>query len=79
MQERRLCPRRRVFKSASVVRSGNRAAIECAVRNVSDAGACLQISVAHDLSTDFTLDMGDARRSSRVVWRSKDQSGIAYS
>jgi hypothetical protein len=34
--------------------------------------------VAHDLSTDFTLDMGDARRS-RVVWRSKDQSGIAYS
>jgi hypothetical protein len=39
MQERRLCPRRRVFKSGSVVRSGNGAAIECAVRNVSDAGA----------------------------------------
>jgi hypothetical protein len=78
MQERRLCPRRRVFKSGSVVRSGNRAAIECAVRNVSDAGACLQISMVHDLSTDFTFEMGDARRSGRVVWRSKDRSGIAY-
>jgi hypothetical protein len=78
MQERRLCPRRRVLKSGSVVRSGNRAAIECAVRNVSDSGACLQISVVHDLSTDFALDMGNAPRSSRVVWRSKDRSGIAY-
>jgi hypothetical protein len=78
MQERRLCPRRRVFKSGSVVRSGNGAAIECAVRNVSDAGACLQISVVYNLSTDFTFVMGEARRSSRVVWRTKDRSGIAY-
>jgi hypothetical protein len=78
MQERRLCPRRRVLKSGSVVRSGNRAAIECTVRNISDTGACLQISVVHDLSTDFTLEVGDARHSGRVVWRSKDRSGIAY-
>jgi hypothetical protein len=38
----------------------------------------LQISVVYDLSAHFTLVMGDARRSSRVVWRTKDQSGIAY-
>jgi hypothetical protein len=78
MQERRLCPRRRVFKSASVVRSGNRAAIECAVRNLSDAGACLEISVVHDLSTDFALVMGASSRSGRVVWRTRDRPGISY-
>ena len=78
MQERRRCPRRRVLKSGRVVRSGNGAAIECAIRNVSDAGACLQISVVHDLSTDFTLVTGDTRRAGRTVWRTKDRSGIAY-
>ena len=56
MQERRLCPRRRVLKSGLIVRrSGNGPTIECAVRNISDLGACLQISVAYDLSMDLTL------------------------
>jgi PilZ domain len=78
MEERRLSPRRQTFKPGHIVRSGNGAVIECAVRNVSDGGACLQISVVHDLSTDFTLVTGDARRPGRVVWRTKDQSGIAF-
>jgi PilZ domain len=78
MQERRLCPRKRVLKSGLIVRSGNGPTIECAVRNVSDSGACLQISVAYDLSMDFAFFMGGSHRSGRVVWRSKDRSGIAY-
>ena len=78
MQERRLSPRRRVLKSGLIVRSGNGPTIKCVVRNVSDMGACLQISVVYDLSGDLTLVMGSASRPSRVVWRTKDRSGIAY-
>jgi hypothetical protein len=78
MQERRLYPRRRVLKSGRILRSGNRAGIECAICNVSDAGACLQISLVHDLSTDFALVMGDSSHSGRVVWRTRDRSGISY-
>ena len=79
MQERRLCPRRRVLMSGLIVRtSGNGPTIECAIRNISDLGACLQISVAYDLSMDLILVMGGSRRSIRVVWRTKDRTGIAY-
>jgi hypothetical protein len=79
MQERRLCPRRRVLMSGLIVRrSGNGPTIECAIRNISDLGACLQISVAYDLSKDLILVMGGSRRSIRVVWRTKDRTGIAY-
>jgi len=78
MQERRLYPRRQVLMTGRLLRSGNRAAIECAVRNLSDAGACLEISAVHDLSTDFALVMGASSRFGRVVWRTRDRSGISY-
>jgi hypothetical protein len=79
MLERRRCPRRQVLKSGLIVRrSGNGPTIECAIRNISDLGACLQISVAYDLSMDLILVMGGSRRSIRVVWRTKDRTGIAY-
>ena len=79
MLERRRCPRRQVLKSGLIVRrSGNGPTIECAIRNISDLGACLQISVAYDLSMDLILVMGDSRRPIRVVWRSNDRSGVAY-
>jgi hypothetical protein len=79
MLERRRCSRRQVLKSGLIVRtSGNGPTIECVVRNISDLGACLQISVAYDLSMDLILVMGDSRHSIRVVWRTKDRSGVAY-
>ena len=79
MLERGRCPRRQVLKSGLIVRrSGNGPTIECVVLNISDMGAGLQISIAYDLSMDLILVVGDLRRSIRVVWRSKDRSGVAY-
>ena len=44
MQERRQAPRTRVLKAAKVIFNEHRSVIDCTVRNLSNSGACLQVS-----------------------------------
>ena len=79
MQERRKFGRTRVLKGAKIV-LGNSSVIDCAVRNMTNAGARLQIANSIDLpdGLGLTLDGGHSIRPCKVVWRSVTETGVEF-
>jgi len=79
MQERRKLARSRVLKGAKIV-LGNASVIDCAVRNVTNSGARVQIANTVDLPDDLglTFDGGRSVRPFRVVWRSVTETGVEF-
>ena len=72
MDENRRAIRRRVLKGATI--EFDRAAFSCAVRNLSEAGAAL------DVPHEFTLIMetDQLSRRCRVIWRKENRIGVAF-
>ena len=79
MQERRKLVRSRALKGAKIV-LGNASVIDCAVRNVTNGGARVQIANTIDLPDDLglTFDGGRSFRPCRVVWRSVTETGVEF-
>ncbi len=79
MHERRRFPRTKVFKSAKVARNG-RSTVSCIVRDLSDRGACLQLTSTADLPAEFDLsfDTGNKSRKCRVVWQTPTNVGVSF-
>ena len=79
MQERRFTQRNRTFKSGTIL-FGVAGGIECIVRNVSEAGACLE-PVSHiGIPENFKLLIKPENRSQTcyVVWRSAQRIGVSF-
>jgi PilZ domain-containing protein len=79
MTDKRKTQRRRVLKAGSI--SINRTAgIDCTVRNLSDAGACLDVVSPLGIPDDFELVIGEDHSTypCHVVWRSEKRIGIAF-
>jgi hypothetical protein len=80
MDERRISPRRRVYKAGTI--AFNRAAgISCLVRNVSATGACLQVESPFGIPPSFDLVIASdrTRHPCHVVWRADQRIGVAFS
>ena len=77
--EKRAERRRRVFKAAMIEFPGG--AFSCAVRNLSDSGAQLDVPSLVGIPHEFTLSIPTAqfRLPCRAVWRSERRIGIAFS
>jgi PilZ domain len=78
MDEHRTSPRRRVLKSGQIAFSDKVPKLECMVRNVSDTGACVQISTTVGMPTSFGLLIDGVRHNCRVVWRTDTRLGVAF-
>ncbi|MFD1944460.1 PilZ domain-containing protein [Paradevosia shaoguanensis] len=79
MEERRQTQRHRTLKGASIVFNGGRSAIDCTVRNLSDAGANLRVTSILGIPDNFTLQMSDkTTRACRVVWRKAAELGVVF-
>jgi hypothetical protein len=78
MVERRASPRKRMLKTAHIILSEKAPKIECAVRNVSDMGAMLQISTTYGIPDNFLLRIDGVQRACRVVWRTETKIGVAF-
>ena len=80
MQNRRKSTRQRVLKGGSIA-FGQGAAIDCAVRNMTRSGAALLVASPIGIPDQFELILSadESRRQCRVVWRSADQIGVAFS
>jgi hypothetical protein len=78
VSEKRSNSRKRVLKSAQIVLSDKAPKLECAVRNVSDTGACLQVSTAYGLPMNFDVVIDGVRRPCRAVWRTDTNIGIIF-
>jgi hypothetical protein len=55
MAERRTGYRQRVLKTGKIIFNGSASVIDCAVRNVSESGACLMVVNAVVVPAEFTL------------------------
>jgi hypothetical protein len=76
--EKRSISRKRVLKSAQIVLSDKAPKLECAVRNISDTGACLQVSTTYGLPMSFDVVIEGTRRQCRAVWRTDTNIGVMF-
>ena len=79
MNDRRISRRARTLKSGKIAVSEKAPKIDCTIRNMSDTGACLQISTTFGIPTTFELLIsGGERRLCHVVWRTDTRLGVSF-
>ena len=79
MEERRTVLRHRTLKAGHI--AFNRAGtIDCRVRNLSPAGACLEVANQAGIPDDFTLviDSDHVTQACHVIWRTATRMGVEF-
>ncbi len=79
MEERRNIQRHRTLKAGRI--SFNRAAaVDCRVRNLSPAGACLDVASQIGIPDDFVLvvEVDHFREPCHVIWRTATRLGVEF-
>ena len=67
------------MKSGKIALGDKAPKIDCAIRNISDTGACLQTSTTFGIPATFELLIpGGERRSCQVVWRTDTRLGVSF-
>lgn len=81
LDERRKAARARMLKSGRIAVSAKAPKIECAIRNLSDTGACLQVhSGTFGIPREFELQLdGGLRHPCKVIWRTESRLGVSFS
>ncbi|MGT2440849.1 PilZ domain-containing protein [Bradyrhizobium betae] len=76
--ERRGDQRHRVLKKGSIEFGGS--AIDCSIRNISDAGAMLEVESPLGIPREFTLVVpaDTMRRNCRVAWIKEKRLGVEF-
>ena len=80
MDEKRTSPRLRSFLKGRVVFNGGQTSLECLIRDVSSAGARLELSASITLPDRFELYLPHRDTTSKVhvQWRRGSQIGVAF-
>ena len=79
MDEKRKVQRHRTLKAGSII--FNRAAgIDCRVRNLSPAGACLEVASQVGIPDEFVLviDVDHLKQPCHVIWRTPTRMGVEF-
>jgi len=79
MDEKRKVQRHRALKAGSI--AFNRAgAIDCRVRNLSPAGACLEVASPLGIPDQFVLvvEADHLRQPCHVIWRRATRMGVVF-
>lgn len=79
MEERRKVQRHRTLKAGSI--AFNRAgSIDCRVRNLSPAGACLEVTSQIGIPDDFVLVVENEhlKQPCHVIWRIDRRLGVEF-
>jgi len=78
MTERRAIARQRVFKAGTIEFGGAR--VDCTVRNISVAGAALDVTTAVGIPHEVILNIltGEVCHPCRIVWRKEKRIGVAF-
>jgi hypothetical protein len=79
VDEKRKIPRHRTLKAGSI-RFNRSAGIDCRVRNLSPAGACLEVASQLGIPDDFVLvvELDHLKRSCHVIWRTATRMGVVF-
>jgi PilZ domain len=79
MEERRNVQRHRTLKAGSI--NFNRTNVfDCRVRNLSPAGACLEVASQFGIPNDFVLvvESDHLQQPCHVIWRTAMRMGVAF-
>jgi PilZ domain-containing protein len=78
--ERRRKARARTLKSARILFNQHHSVIDCTVRNLSAAGACLNVASALGIPERFDVifDADQSIRPCRMVWHKEKQLGVEF-
>jgi len=66
------------LKSGLIIISDKAPKIECAVRNVSNTGAAVQVSTSIGIPQTFDIVVDGVRRRARSQWRTDSKIGILF-
>ena len=79
MQERRKITRTRVLKGAKFL-LGKSSVRDCVVRDLTNAGAGVEVASTIDLpeALDLTFNSGRSFRQCRIVWRKINKTGVEF-
>ena len=77
VRDRRLSPRIRTLKGAKILRPTG-SAIKCIVRDLSAAGAKIEVHSPVPETFDLVFDLDRSRRTCRVVWRKEPMMGVQF-
>jgi hypothetical protein len=75
--ERRQQPRRRMLKSGKILLGKH--PMPCAVRNITERGACLKVQTTEGIPDVFDfLFPGEPVRTCKTMWRDDTQIGVMF-
>jgi len=79
MDERRKVQRHRTLKAGSITFKRN-AGVDCRVRNLSPAGACLEVASQIGIPDDFMLvvKVDHLKAPCHVIWRTATRLGVTF-
>lgn len=76
---RRVYQRARVYRGAKIVFNARASVIDCTVRNLSEAGACLVLGTWSVLPREFELSIdGDTLICCRMIWHFDNRVGVVF-
>jgi PilZ domain len=76
--ERRAATRHRSYKSGKLVFNDNKSVLDCIIRNLSQAGALLEIPAVATVPEEFDLHADGGVRRCKVLWRRPNRMGIKF-
>ena len=79
MDERRKIPRHRMLKAGSITFNRD-AGVDCRVRNLSPAGACLEVASQVGIPNEFVLvvEVDHLKLPCHVIWRTATRLGVEF-
>ncbi|MCP1969281.1 PilZ domain-containing protein [Bradyrhizobium elkanii] len=80
MRDRRQSVRDKVFYGAVAEINERGSTMDCVVRNISEAGACVEFGDAVHLPEEMNLSVAHKGRSflARLIWRQANKVGLAF-
>jgi hypothetical protein len=80
MNERRRSPRTRTLRAGKILFNNRRSVIDCMVRNVSRAGACLVVPSLVGVPPEFDLVISGeaASHACRMIWHAENRIGVEF-
>jgi hypothetical protein len=80
MENRRRQERQRTLKSGKIIFNRKSCVVDCTIRNLSDAGACLHVPNVVGIPQEFELLIALDRtvRPCTVKWRTTNQIGVSF-
>jgi hypothetical protein len=78
MSEKRSASRRRLLKTGFIIISDKAPKIQCTLKNVSEAGAALQVSTTVGIPANFDVILDGTRPRCRSQWRTDTKIGVRF-